>query len=79
MKWCLKIVKQMEIPYGFIILAKCRPLKCTFKLQFQIWTLHGIKLIFGHIFLSFFRDIHFEDDEDLSQDVSFFVQYIIEI
>ena len=57
----------MGISYRFIISAKYGPLKCMFKLYFQIWTLSNIKLIFLHKFLSFCRDNHFEDREDLSQ------------
>ena len=57
----------MEILDRFIISAKYGPLKYMFKLHFQIWTLPDIKLLFGHEFLSFYRDIHFEDSEGLSQ------------
>ena len=44
------LTKLMEFPYRFIISAKYGPLKCTFKLEFQMWTLPDIKLIIGHKF-----------------------------
>ena len=65
MKWCLKNVYQLDISYGFIISVKHGPLKCTFKLHFQILALPDIKLIFGRNFLSYGCDIHFADSEDL--------------
>ena len=58
---------RFKIPYGFIISAKYGPLKCTFKLHFQIWTLPDIKPIFLHKFRSFCCDDHFEDHADLSK------------